>query len=180
MSKRIYKVFVPKQAVGAAGLFYFDLWVPSKSPFTFELMALQPIVSGAVAVTGVLGVDLFLRRTTAIGTGGTAMTQEGTSTTAMTISDANGSQVADAASITGRLTPTAGATAGAVLAWTSVFTEETNAAAYGLTPDMVRNFYPDIPPMVIPENSGIVVVQGAEAALVGNIGFNVFLRLTSK
>lgn len=175
MSARIYKVFVPKQAAGAS-LVYFDLFVPTNSIFRVEVLALQPIVSGAVAVTGVLGIDLFLRRTTAIGTGGTLMTQEGTSLTAMTISDLNGQQIADAAAITGRLAPAGGATGGAVLNWTSVFTEETNSAAYNLTPDMIRNFYADIPAMAIPPNSGFSVIGGPEAGPVGNIGFNIFLR----
>lgn len=174
MSNRIYKVTVPKQAVGAS-LIYFDLWVPAAATLTFELLSVQPIVSGAVAVIGLLGVDLFLQRTSAIGTGGTAMTQEGTSQTAMTASCLNGFQSLDAFSLTGRLTPSGGATAGAVLGWTSVFTEESGPGTYGLVSDPVRNFYADIPAAVIPPNTGISMVQGSVAS-VGNIGFNVILR----
>ena len=175
MSARIYKVFVPKQAA-TVSLIYFDLWVPTNSIYRVELVAISPIVSGAVAVIGTLGIDLFLRRTTAIGTGGTAMTQEGTSLTAMTISDMNGQQIADSAAITGRLTPAGGATGGAVMSWVSIFTEETSSAAYNMTNGMVRDGYSDIPPMIIPPNTGFSIIGGSEAAPVGNVGFNIFLR----
>lgn len=175
----MYKLFVPKQAVGAS-LVYFDLFNAAGSGFDVHVESVIPIVSGAVAVTGTLGVDLLLTRTTAVGTGGTAATAEGTDTTAMTISCLDGAQqLPGQGKITARLTPTGGATAGAVIAWRTVFTEETNAGTYTPVPDMVRGCYGDFPSLKVPQGSGIRVVQGAVAS-VGNIGFDIFLSLVPK
>ena len=164
-----YSLFVPKQAVGA-DLVYFDLWNPGNS-FRVELESVVPVVSGAVAVTGVVGVDLLLTRTTAIGTGGTAATSEGTGTTAATFSALDSSQPLSLQFLSARLTPTGGATAGAMLRWTSVFTGETNAATYNDYANMVG-----ATPIPISPSTGIRVVQG-DVASVGNIGFNVVVNL---
>jgi len=158
-----YRLFVPKQAVGA-NLVYFDLFNNSKDVVVVRYV--QSVMSGAVAVVGTLGVDLFLTRTSAVGTGGTAATYEGTSLTACTISAANGKSQPCAATITARLTPTGGATADGVLAWTCLFTEETSSAAYS-QPYLTQN-----DEIILPNGTGIRVVQGAVAS-VGNIGFNV-------
>lgn len=171
----LYRLFVPKQAVGA-DLVYFDFFVPTTSTKHVQLISVQPVVSGAVAVVGTLGVDLLLTRTSAVGTGGTAATYEGTSTTACTISCHTGSQIARATDFTARLTPTGGATAGAVLGWGCVFTEETADATYARALDLARPF-PDVDPITIYRGSGFRVVQGAVAS-VGNIGFNVLFRST--
>jgi hypothetical protein len=170
----IYRLSVPKQAVGA-NLVYFDLFNAVGSTTAIEILSLLPVVSGAVAVTGLLGVDLFLTRTSAIGTGGTAATLEGTDPTAASIAAMDCDQPLTA-SITARLSPTGGATAGAVLSGRSVFTEETNSATYQPTIDMVRNLYPDLPGLIVRTGTGIRVVQGSVAS-VGNIGFDVIFRL---
>lgn len=173
-----FSVFVPKQAVGA-DLVYFDLFVPSGSQWRFSLLSCQPVVSGAVAVTGVVGVDLLLTRTSAVGTGGTGATYDGAGTTAMTISGRGGAKVS-ATDISGRLTPTGGATAAAVLGWGCVFSEETNAGTYVHDTDLAQRYHTgDVGPIQIPEGSGIRVVQGAVAS-VGNIGFNLILDASPK
>lgn len=169
----LFRLFVPQQAVGA-NLVYFDLFNATGSGARLKLLSVQEIVAGSTAVTGVVAVDLFLTRTSAIGTGGTLATLEGTSLTAATISAMDHSQ-AMPGGITARLTPTGGGTAGAVLSWASVFTEETNAGTYTPAPDFVRPSV-DIPGVFVNENSGIRVVQGAIAS-VGNIGFNVIFDL---
>jgi hypothetical protein len=136
-----------------------------------------PIVSGAVAVTGTLGVDLFLTKTSAVGTGGTAATANGTSLTAATITEMDSGNTNPHANITARLTPSGGATAGAVIGWACVFPEETNAAAYfGQTIDLARRNNNDIQPIIINANEGIRVVQGSVAS-VGNIGFDVVFEI---
>lgn len=170
-----YNIFVPKQAVGA-NLIYFDVFNPSGSQHNLIIKKCQPVVSGAVAVTGVVGVDLHLKRTTAVGTGGTAATSDGSSLTAMTITQLNSNQTVATGSINGRLTPTGGATAGAVISWVSVFTEETNSATYNFVPDLARGLYPDLPGVLIVPGQGFSVVQGAVAS-VGNIGFNVVVEM---
>lgn len=168
----LYKLFVPKQAVGAS-LVYFDFWNPGSQGVDVQLLSVLPVVSGEVAVTGTLAVDLFLTRTTAIGTGGTAATIEGTSLTAATFVAVDSSQPLRAASMSARLTPSGGATAGAVLAFRSVFTEETADAAYTPVPDMVGS------PILVRGGSGIRVVQGSVAS-VGNIAFDILLSVTER
>jgi hypothetical protein len=170
----MHKLFVPKQAVGA-NLVYFDLFNPAGSGSVIKVYSVIPVVSGAVAVTGVVGADLLLTRTTAVGTGGTAATYEGTDTTACTISAADGDQPFNAQIVTARLTPSGGATAGAVLAWRCVFTEETNAGTY-IQIDLVTPMAQSFAPIVVKAGTGIRVVQGAVAS-VGNIGFDVSFTL---
>ena len=169
-----FHLFVPKQASGA-NLKYFDLFNATGSGSILEIYSCLPIVSGAVAVTGVVGLDLHMQRTSAIGTGGTAATREGTDPTACTISRINHIQNIHA-SITARLTPTGGATADAVLGWRSLFTEETSSAAYVVPPDLARHTYMDIPPVIVRENTGLMVIQGSVAS-VGNIGFSVVFKV---
>jgi hypothetical protein len=174
----MFSLFVPKQAVGAS-LVYFDFFNASGSASNIWIYSLQPIVSGAAAVTGVLGVDLFLTRTSTVGTGGTAATREGTDTTATTFAGIDTQAPLDN-NISARITPTGGATAGSVLDWGSVFTEETNSAAYNVGLNLARvPGLPDIPPILMPENSGIRIVQGAVAS-VGNIGFNILFNVAKK
>ena len=174
----LYRVFVPKQAVGA-NLVYFDLFVPTTTQSRFSLLSCLPVVSGAVAVVSTLGVDLLLTRTTAVGTGGTAATFSGTDTTAMTISAHDSSQPLNNNEVTGRLTPTGGATAGAVLSWGSVFTEETADATYARAVDLANNGFVPVGGVIITPGTGIRVVQGAVAS-VGNIGFNLILSVDAK
>jgi hypothetical protein len=172
----LYSLFVPKQAVGA-NLVYFDFFNATGSAQEVELLSVAPVVSGAVAVTGVVAVDLHLTRTTAVGTGGTAATRQGTALDAATFVHLTGAQPLHG-SFTARLTPTGGATAGAVLGYTSVFSEETNAGTYTPSRDLARPD-PALPAILIPENSGFRVVQGAVAS-VGNIGFNVVFKIRQK
>lgn len=166
-----YSLFVPAQAVGAS-LVYFDIFNPAAG-YGVVVEEVVPMVSGAVAVTGVVAVDLFLTRTTTVGTGGTAATFEGTSLTAMTFTAVDNSQSISPSQISARLTPSGGATAGAVLDWVSVYTEETNAGAYIPAANMIDS------PLLVPANTGIRVVQSSVAS-VGNIGFNVLVNLTAK
>lgn len=169
----LYRLFVPAQAVGANKVF-FDLFNATGSGKTLQVLSVTPVMSGAVAVTGVVAVDLFLTRTSAVGTGGTAASADGSSLTAATISKMNPAEAALPAGVTARLTPTGGATAGAVIAGESLFSEETNAGTYLSTlADFVRRMLgPAGQSLIVPENTGIRVVQGSVAS-VGNVGFDV-------
>jgi hypothetical protein len=169
-----YRLFVPKQAVGA-NLVYFDLFNAAGSCQRIQLLSVVPVVSGAVAVVGTVAVDLFLTRTTAVGTGGTAATRDGTALDACTFTGMDTDQPAHSL-ITARLTPAGGATAGAVISTRSVFTEETNSSTYVPAIDMVRPYVTDIFGVQIKEGSGIRVVQGAVAS-VGNIGFDLIFNV---
>jgi hypothetical protein len=126
-----------------------------------------------VAVTGTLSVDLHLTFTSAIGTGGTAATTRGTALDAMTFTSNSSRGGAIPVGVTGRLTPSGGATAAAALSWTSVFTEETSNATYERAQDLVYEATDG--PVMIQPGAGIRVVQGAVAS-VGNIGFNLGLE----
>jgi len=168
-----YKLFVPVTAAGA-GKVYFDLWNGSNK--TIEVASVVPIASGAVAVVGALAVDLFLTRTTAVGTGGTGATLEGNSLTAATFSrmDPNGPPLT--VGISARFTPAGGATAGAVLGFNSLFTEETALPTY-FRANMVEAAQPGINSVLtVAPGTGIRVVQGAVAS-VGNIGFDVLFQV---
>ena len=173
-----YRLFVPSQAVGGH-LIYFDLFNAVLSDKIVVVSSVNPIVSGALAVTGLVAVDLFLNRTSAIGTGGTAATLNGSSLTAMTISGMSSGNAAPEG-VSARLTPTGGATAGAVISWASVFSEETNAGTYlaGLN-EMVRRGMQDNACLRIAPGSGMSVVQGGVAS-VGNIGFDVVFQLEQR
>ena len=168
-----YKLFVPVTAAGA-GKVYFDLW--NGSDKTIEVASVVPIASGAVAVVGVVAVDLFLTRTTAIGTGGTGATLEGTALTAATFTRMDTDAPPLRAGISARFTPGGGATAGAVVGWNSLFTEETALPTY-FRSNMVEAAQPGInSKLTIRPGTGIRVVQGAVAS-VGNIGFDVLFQV---
>jgi len=160
------RLIVPDQAVGAS-LDYFDFFNASQT-HVIEIGSVRPVVSAAVAVTGVVAVDLFLAATSAVGTGGTAATERGTSLTAATFTHTNLKQETIPAGITARLTPTGGATINQVLDFDSWFTEETNAGTY-----ISKTFEG---PITLTQNFGIKVIQGGVAS-VGNIGFVVKFKL---
>jgi hypothetical protein len=171
----LYKLFVPTTAAGANKV-YFDLWNGSYK--VIEVASVVPIASGAVAVVGTVAVDLFLTRTTAIGTGGTGATLEGTALNAATFTRLDPEGPPLRSGISARFTPAGGATAGAVIGFNSIFTEETNIATY-FRNNMVETAQPALNSVLtIRPGTGIRVVQGAVAS-VGNIGFDVLFQVMS-
>lgn len=168
-----YKLFVPLSAAGANKV-YFDLW--NGSDKDIEVASVVPIASGAVAVVGTLAVDLFLTRTTAIGTGGTGATLEGTALNAATFVRMDTDAPPLRAGISARLAPGGGATAGAVNGYNSLFTEETALPTY-FHSNMVEAAQPGLnSALTVRKGTGIRVVQGAVAS-VGNIGFEVLFQV---
>jgi hypothetical protein len=170
---QLFKLFCPPIAAGANKV-YFDLW--NGSDKNIEVASVVPIASGAAAVVGTLAVDLYLTRTTAVGTGGTAATLESATLTEMIFSrmDARGAPLRTG--ISGRLAPGGGATAGAVLGFNSIFTEETALPTYYRS-NMVEGAQPGINGrLTSPPGTGIRVVQGAVAS-VGNIAFDVLFQV---
>lgn len=170
-TKPSYMLYVPVQAVGANKIF-FDLFNATGSGKVVEINGLWAVVKTDVAVTGTLGVELQVGRTTAVGTAGTAATANGTSFTACTITSKDTNNAALPAQITARMTPTA-ATAGAVWWQNYIFTEETNVSSqvsqfFNLCPAQTTEFQS----LTVRENSGIAVRQGTVAS-VGSLGFLV-------
>jgi len=168
----VYCFFVPPQAAGANKV-HLDLFNASTNR-DVEVVSVQPIMSGAVAVVGTLAVDLYLTRTTAVGTGGTAATAEGTALNAAAVAKLDPDSPALPATITMRAAPGGGATAGAVLAFDSVFPEETNTATY-FRNNLIKDNWLGTR-LIVPPSSGIRVVQGAVAS-VGNVGFLVLFSV---
>lgn len=172
----VYCLFVPPQAAGANKV-HIDLFNGSTDR-DVEIVSVQPIMSGAVAVVGTLAVDLYLTRTTAVGTGGTAAVAESTALTVTPAISKLDPKSADLpATITARSAPGGGATAGAVLAFDSLFPEETNTAAYFRNNLIKDNWLGSR--IIVPPSSGIRVVQGAVAS-VGNVGFLVLFSVIGK
>ena len=170
-----YCLHIPASASGANQV-HFDLFNATGSGKVMKVHSVRAIKDGSVAVTGTLGVKLFLTRTTAVGTGGTAATENGTTITSPAISELDASNAALPAGVTARSRPTGGATAGAVITTRNIFPEETNASTYDTVEFLPTGINGSLQPLVVRENSGIRVVQGAVAS-VGNTDFQVFFTL---
>jgi hypothetical protein len=166
-----YRLIVPSQAVGANKV-YCDLFNATGSGKLIKILSIFVYADNDTAVTGTLGVEVALTRTTAVGTGGTAAVNDGTSLTAATITRFDTDDAVVPAQITARSGPTGGATAGAYLGSRWVFTEETNAAsaiAGTAGADIIRN---EGAKLIVRENSGIRIVQGTVAS-VGNVSIEI-------
>lgn len=170
-TKKQFIMSIPSAAV-AANKIWFDLFNGAAAGTVIKIVSIKAIVDTDTAVTGVLGVELMTTRTTAVGTGGTAATAESATTTVPTIASLDTTNTLTSG-ITARVTPTGGATAGAVLTRRWVFTEETSVAAsweYELLPEGITALY-------LRQNQGLRVIQGAVAS-VGNIAFEVSFEVT--
>lgn len=170
-----YRAIFPSQAVGANKV-YCDLFNATGSGKIMKILSVFAYTDNDTAVTGTLGVEIALTRTTAVGTGGTAATNDGTVLTAATITRMDTSDAVVPAQVTARQTPAGGATAGAWLGSRWLFTEETNAAsaiAGTAGAELIRN---DGSRVIVRENSGVRVVQGAVAS-VGNISVEINFAL---
>lgn len=170
-----YRLIIPSQAVGANKV-YMDLFNASGSGKVARIVSVFAYADNDTAVTGTLGVEIALSRTTAVGTGGTAAVNDGTTLTAATISRMDTADPVVPAQITARSAPTGGATAGAYLGSRWVFTEETNAAsaiAGTAGADLIRN---DGSKLILREGEGMRILQGAVAS-VGNIALEINFEL---
>ena len=170
-----WRLFIDKNPTGVSEVF-FDLFNAANSGVDLRVISVRPIVSGAVAVTGVVGVDLFLTFTSAIGTSGTAATRTGTSFTAATFGSTNPHPGDLPADVTARSLPTGGATTGNLITMSQVFSEETNSGTY-LEKEMLTGNFPE--ELIIPKDTGIQVKQGAVAS-VGNIAFMIHFAVTDR
>lgn len=174
-SNPVYRLIVPNSAVGANKV-HVDLFNATGSGKTIKVLSAFCFADIDTAVTGVVAAEVALTRTTAVGTGGTAATADSASLTAPSISKLDTAAAAIPAQITARAAPTAGATAGALLASRFLFTEETNAGAAlaGLVgAEFVRNEGAEV---IVRENTGLRFVQGAVAS-VGTLTFEITFEL---
>lgn len=166
-----YRLICPSQAVGANKVF-LDLFNATGSGVSLRILSAYCFADNDTAVTGTLGVEVNLTRTSSVGTGGTAATLDSASLTAITISEMDPNNPALSASVTARSSPTGGATAGALLGQRWIFTEETSAPsgiAGTLGAEFIRNEGADL---IVRENTGLRFVQGTVAS-VGNLSFEI-------
>lgn len=170
-SKPSYLLWIPPQAA-AANKIFFDLFNGTGSGKTVEVNGIWGLAKIDAAVTGAVAIEAQLQRTSAIGTGGTAVGSSTTNTTPG-IAAKDPTNPAVPAQITARLVPTGGATVQAHLFSTYLFPEETNA---GTQLQQYQNLLPSIneetQPIVLPEGYGIRIAQGAVASL-NSFGFLV-------
>jgi len=167
-----YGLVTPPIAVGADKLL-FDVFNATGSGYALDLRGLYAMPKLDVAVVGAVAVRGDLYRTSAIGTGGTA-----TVASSATRDVAGGSvwkfdtlQPTLPASISGRVAPTGGATISHWLAPWSTMPEETNAASYNLQGvNLLPRPVDDGMGIIVRENSGILVKQGAVAS-VGSVAY---------
>ena len=169
----LYRAFFPSVA-GGNNKVYLDLWNGS-ADLILQLAQVVPISDGSVADAGTPGISLFLTRTTAIGTGGTAAVAEGAVLTVPAISRIDSRSSQCPAAITARAVPGGGATGGAILGFSSQFGETAGAAVYWPM-NLVNAIATHAAPVIVGPSSGIRVLQSA-ASLVGNLAFEILFSL---
>lgn len=173
-----YSWWVPTAAVGANKL-YADLFNASGSGKIIEVRGIWAISDTDTAVTGALGIEILLLRTSAVGTGGTAPTYNGGSASnAGTIVPFDTANASLPAQITARALPTGGATIAAF--WWSQFVpgEETATSQAYMT--AFQNLLPVTlmgQRLTLREGQGILYKQGTVAA-TGNLAFLTVFTLT--
>ena len=171
-----YRLIVPSQAVGANKV-YWDLFLDGASSKILRILSVFVYPDIDTAVTGTLGVEAILTRTSAIGTGGTAATANSTSLTAPTFAYMDLSNTNILTHASARSSPTGGATAGAYLGSRWVFTEETNAGSAlsaGQGADLIRNEGSDV---IVRPGTGLRGLQGTVAS-VGQLAWEINFELS--
>lgn len=157
-----FSAYLPAVAVGADKVF-LDMFA-SGTNLLVTVHKIIPVVDGSVAVTGTVAVNMTANKTSAVGTGGTAITPTKLDSQTTNLD----------AGVTIRSAPSGGATlvAGAVYGFASLLTEETSAG-------MESNENLLQAPVVLRHNEGIAVKQGSVAS-VGNIAFLVVFSVADK
>jgi hypothetical protein len=174
-----YTWWVPPQTVGASKL-YADIFNPAASGVVVEIRGLWGIPRSDTAITGVVGVEVGLYRTSAAGTGGTAYTYNGGTTSAthvITPWDTANTTALTTSLLTARSAPTGGATISALWWAQYIFTEETNAATYisaytNLLPVGTQNQR-----ITLNAGQGLLIKQGTVAG-VGSLAFLGLVTVT--
>jgi hypothetical protein len=165
-SKPVYFYLIPSQVhVAAANTVHWDLF-NADAALVVRVVSILQIPNITTAVTGVV-FDWLLERTTAVGTGGAAITAW--------LPDL--SQTALDADVTCRSKPTAGATASTDLRSYSISSEETNAATIQIAAQGGLELVPQIlgpaadsHGIVLRQNQGIRCVQVTNS-VAGNTGW---------
>lgn len=165
-SRDTYHFLIPSQVhIASANALHWDLF-NADAALKVRVISVLQIPNITTAVTGIV-FDWLLERTTAVGTGGSALTAW-LPDTAQTALDAD---------ITCRSKPTGGATAGVDLRNYSLSSEETNAATIQIASQGGLELIPQAlrPPasengLLLRQNEGIRCVQITNSA-AGNTGW---------
>lgn len=165
-SKPLYSALIPSQVhVAVANTLHWDIF-NADAAFIMRVISILQIPNITTVVTGVV-FDWLLERTTAVGTGGTAITPW--------LPDLSGTALD--ADITCRSKPAGGATAGIDLRRYSLSSEETNAGTIQIASQGGLELVPQAlwpvnngPGIVLRQNQGIRCVQETNSA-AGNTGW---------
>lgn len=165
----VYRMIVNGSAVGANKV-HCDLF-NANATLIVKVVSAKVMPDIDTAVTGVVSAEISLTRTTNVGTGGTAKTDDNTALTGISISRLDTALAALDADITARTQTTGGATAGAILGTRHIFMEETNAGA-AIAAALGAEFIDQRYPVILRQNQGLRFVQGTVAS-VGTLNFEI-------
>lgn len=172
-----YYLFQQPRVLTSSATDQWDLFNATGSGKVVRIRGLWPSINITAATAFTASFVFELRRTSAIGTGGTAHTFEATTTPgsgAVNIARISTVDPSLSASITSRGVPTGGATSAAFLFNVTLFTEETDPASHQL---QLVNWLPELPghpPLELQENQGIKLRQTSLVASTGvSIGWLV-------
>ena len=172
-----YSWWVPTAAVGASKL-YADIFNAVGSGKILEVRGIWAITDTDTAVTGALGIEIMLLRTSAVGTGGTAPTYNGGSASSTgTIVPFDTNNAALPAQVTARALPTGGATIAAFYWSQWVPGEEAATSQAYMT--AFQNLIPIgamTQRITLNEGQGLLIKQGTVAA-TGNVAFLTLFTL---
>lgn len=121
-----YSFFIKAQA-GGANKDHFDIFNAAASGKVLEIRGLWAMPSLIAAVTGTISPDFDFLRTSAVGTGGTAMPYKATTFPSMSPLDTDNTALP--AQLTMRAAPTGGATIAEALFTSYITQEETQAGS---------------------------------------------------
>lgn len=174
-----YYLYQTPRVTTAAATDYFDLFNAAGSGKSIKLMGLWPIIQTTAAAAIVPSFQWSLIMTSAVGTGGTAHTNEGAAAGAAGV--VNISRVDDSdtplstaplTNITARSIPTGGATALRFLLDTWIVVEETLSSTVSIQYENILPVGRAIKEIILPEGRGVKMRQITATASTGfNFGW---------
>lgn len=176
-TRNTYCLYAPPVSVVGVSKLHFDVW--NNSGLSMEVLFLSFFTDLDIAAVGVLAARMDVFRSTAIGTGGTAIGTEAT-TAIRTMFRLDPAMAALPATLTAREAPAGGATAGVFLGSTYTQPEEAATSMGYLT--QYQNVFggasdPSAGAVVVPTATGLRMAQGPVAS-VGKIGCRLVFTLT--
>lgn len=173
-----YIAYAPPVSVVGASKFHFDFWNGHASLNAY-VHWLSFFCDIDVAVVGALGIRMDMRRTTAIGTAGTALATEPT-TIVRGFARVDPAMAALPATITMREIPTGGGTAGVYLGSSYFFPEESATGVASYLAQWQNVLLPltqaEMPTLKVPFGTGLRFDQGPVASL-GKVGVRMIFSL---